>query len=160
MALGLVFCKTTLDSYIQKQKDRLGGMQPEHRLFPILLGGFLIPVGLFTYGWTAQKHVHWMAPIVGTSLVGFSLTVTNVPVISYMVDAFGIYAASAVAASMILRCIGGAVLPIAAPSLYSTLGLGWGNSVLAFIALLFIPVLLLLMRYGERLRKSSKFQIH
>lgn len=160
MALGLAFCKATLDSYIKKQKDKPGGMQPEHRLFPLLLGGLLMPVGLFTYGWTARTHVQWMVPIVGTSLVGFGLSVTNVPVLSYMVDAFGVYAASAVAASMILRCIGGAILPLAGPPLYSALGLGWGNSVLAFIALLFIPLLLLLMKYGERLRQGSKFQIH
>lgn len=133
-------------------------MQPEPRLFPLLLGGFLIPVGLFTYGWTAQIHVQWTVPIVGTSLVGFGLTVTNVQVLSYVVDAFRVYATSAVAASMILRCFGGAILPIAGPPLHSALGLGWGNSVLTFIALLFTPVLLLLMKYGQRLRQSSKFQ--
>jgi predicted MFS family arabinose efflux permease len=30
----------------------------------------IVPIGFFWYGWTAQKKVHWMAPIVGTSFIG------------------------------------------------------------------------------------------
>jgi hypothetical protein len=44
------------------------------------------------------------------------------------------------------------VLPLAAPKLYETLGLGWGNSVLAFLALAMIPVPCLLFFCGERMR--------
>ena len=36
--------------------------------------------------------------------------------------------------------------------MYDTLGLGWGNSLLAFIAVALIPVPFLLIRYGELLR--------
>ena len=125
----------------------------------MLLGGTLTPIGLFLYGWTVEVRTHWIVPIIGTSFIGFGLAVTNIPVLSYMVDAFGVYSASAVAASLLLRCIFGAVLPLAGPPLYGSLGYGWGNSLLGFLALLFLPIPLLLMRYGERLRKSSKFQI-
>lgn len=37
--------------------------------------------------------------------------------------------------------------------MYQRLGLGWGNSLLGFIALLLIPVPFVIMRYGEWLRK-------
>jgi hypothetical protein len=40
--------------------------------------------------------------------------------------------------------------------MYSNLGVGWGNSVLAFIALTIPPISLVLQRYGENLRKKHE----
>ena len=69
-----------------------------------------------------------------------------------MVDAFTIYAASALAANAVLRSIFGAVLPLIGQRMYDTLGLGWGNSLLAFIALAMCPIPLLFYWYGEWIR--------
>lgn len=38
--------------------------------------------------------------------------------------------------------------------MYDKLGLGWGNSLLGFIAVALIPVPILFMKYGEFLRKK------
>lgn len=46
------------------------GMKPEYRLPPLRLGAILLPTGLFIYGWTADYHVHWIAPIIGTAIMG------------------------------------------------------------------------------------------
>ena len=43
--------------------------------------------------------------------------------------------------------------------MYNTLELGWGNSVLGFIATALIPIPFLLVRYGERLRKNARFRV-
>lgn len=71
----------------------------------------------------------------------------------YLIDTFTIYAASALAAIIVIRSIGGAVLPLAALPMYNTLGYGWGNSILGFIAAVMIPMPFLIIRYGERLRE-------
>jgi hypothetical protein len=71
---------------------------------------------------------------------------------AYLVDAFTIYAASALAATTIMRSVMAAVLPLAAPRMYAALGIGWGNSLLAFLALACLPVPFLLLRYGEKMR--------
>jgi hypothetical protein len=52
-----------------------------------------------------------------------------------------------------------AVLPLAAPKLYQALGLGWGNSLLAFLALAMVPVPVLLYLYGERMRSWNTERI-
>ena len=158
MTVGLMSCGRLLDRYVQKMKAA-GGMKPEHRLPPMILGGLVIPISLFLYGWTAQYRLHWIAPVIGTALLGFGVAATIIPAFSYLVDAFGIHAASAVAANITLRCVTGALLPLAGPPLYQKLGVGWGNSLLGFIALAFAPMPLLLMKYGERIRKSSKYQV-
>jgi hypothetical protein len=43
--------------------------------------------------------------------------------------------------------------------MYATLGLGWGNSVLGFIALALAPLPLIFYKYGERIRKSKLFHV-
>jgi hypothetical protein len=69
-----------------------------------------------------------------------------------LVDMFTIYAASALAANTVVRSVAGAVLPLCGLKMYDKLGLGWGNSLLGFIAIAMIPVAFLIIRYGEYLR--------
>lgn len=69
------------------------------------------------------------------------------------------HSASALAANTILRSLFGAFLPLAGPALYDALGLGWGNSLLGFLALAMIPIPLMFWRYGEKLRTSKRLKI-
>jgi len=48
---------------------------------------------------------------------------------TYLVDAYGLYAASALAANTVVRSLVGAFLPFAAQPMYDALGIGWGTSV-------------------------------
>ncbi|KAI0438319.1 putative MFS multidrug transporter [Xylaria telfairii] len=129
-----------------------GVMKPEYRLPPLIVSALLIPAGLFWYGWSTQYKYHWIVPIIGTGLIGFGSIAVFMCIVSYLVDAFAIYAASALAATTVVRSILGALLPLAGLPLYQALGLGWGNSLLGFIAVVCIPVPLILMRYGEKWR--------
>jgi hypothetical protein len=70
----------------------------------------------------------------------------------YLIESYIRYAASVIAAVAVLRSLLGGLLPLCGLSLYNTLGLGWGNSILAFIALALIPVPLVFKRYGAMLR--------
>ncbi|KAI1338571.1 major facilitator superfamily domain-containing protein [Xylariaceae sp. FL0016] len=127
---------------------------PEGRLKPMVWVMPAIPVGIFWYGWAAEKQTHWIVPILGTFVFGLGFLWVVMPTQLYMVDAFGPEAAaSALAANVVLRLLCGSFLPLAGPPLYAALGLGWGNSVLGFIGLAFIPVPLLLCRYGRWLRE-------
>jgi hypothetical protein len=76
----------------------------------------------------------------------------------YLVDAYTVYAASVTASSTILRCLFGALLPLAGNAMFSSLGVGWGNSVLGFIAVAFIPAPFVLYLYGQRIREAKVFK--
>jgi hypothetical protein len=77
----------------------------------------------------------------------------------YVVDAFTMYAASVTASNAIFRCLFAALIPLAGPSMYAKLGYGWGNSLLGFLGVAFIPVPVIFYRYGERIRKSKMFKV-
>lgn len=82
------------------------------------------------------------------------------PVQIYLIDAFTVYAASALAACTVLRSLFGALLPLAGQKMYAALGLGWGNSLLAFIALALMPMPVVFVVYGERIRTAPRFQLN
>ncbi|OAA73402.1 Major facilitator superfamily domain, general substrate transporter [Cordyceps fumosorosea ARSEF 2679] len=168
--LGVGYFSSASDRYMKKKAREAGeaaavdeelarrpsvsAMKPEHRLPPLRIGAVLLPVGLFIYGWTAQYKVHWIVPIIGTAIMGVGNLIIFMALQLYLVDTFTIYAASALAANSVVRSLLGAVLPLAGGPMYAKLGLGWGNSLLAFIAVALIPVPWLFMRYGEFLRKK------
>jgi len=156
--VGLFGTGSTSD-YIAKKRAAGAAIKPEHRLPPLIFGVILVPLGLFWYGWTAEYKVHWMAPIAGTSLIGLGVLFVFMPIQAYLIDAFTIYAASAIATNTVVRSLFGAVLPLAGQRMYATLGLGWGNSLLAFIALATVPLTWLLMKHGERIRLNPRFRV-
>ena len=53
--------------------DQNGRIVPEERLPPAMVGCLLIPIGLFSFGWTASPTIHWIVPILGSSLMGSAM---------------------------------------------------------------------------------------
>lgn len=68
---GLAIFTFTSDKHLKKMAEKEGqGMKPEYRLQLLPLGAIILPIGFFIYGWTAQYRVHWIAPIIGTAVIG------------------------------------------------------------------------------------------
>lgn len=157
--IGLLGFGLVSDRGIKRAQANNKPITPEIRIPPMIPGTLAVPIGLLWYGWSAEAKIHWIMPIVGTGWVGLGLIGIFMPIQTYMVDAFTIYAASAIAANTIFRSLIGAILPLAGRPLYSGLGLGWGNSLLAFIALVMAPLPYLFMKYGEFLRTNKRFKV-
>lgn len=117
----------------------------------------LIPIGLMIYTWTTHYAVHWIVPIMATAIVGLGNLMAFMCISTYLIDAFSVYAASALVANTVIRSVMGAVLPLCGQKMYAQLGLGWGSTLLALVAFVMLPVPVVINRYGERLRK--KFEI-
>lgn len=128
---------------------------PERRLILMIFAGPCVPISIFWYGWSAEAKVHWIVPIIGTVFIGVGTICVTSSGQLYMMDMFGPQgAASALAATTLVRNGSGAFLALAADPLYNRFGLGWGNSVLGFISLVFIPVPVLFYWYGPWLREK------
>ncbi|KAI0121105.1 bicyclomycin resistance protein [Xylariales sp. AK1849] len=167
--VGVAVFSGTSDKYIARkaaQADAAAetsggvkeGMKPEYRLPTLPIGGIALPIGLFIYGWAAEYRVHWIVPIIGTGIIGMGNLIIFMSVQMYLIDAFKIYAASAMAANTVVRSIAGAVLPLAGLKMYASLGVGWGNSLLGFISLPLTPVAFLIIKYGEHIRKRFELK--
>ena len=146
------------DVIINEPREVSPQAKPEQRIRLVPIGAVLLPLGLFFYGWTIHYHVHWIVPIIALAVIGTGNMIIFMALVLYLVDTFGsTHAASALAANTFVRSLGGALLPLSGLRLFNALGLGWGNSLLGFLAVAVIPVPFLLLRYGERLR--TRFEI-
>jgi len=165
ISLGLGFfcgtqvCAPLQDKIYRALKARNNGVgKPEFRVPLMVLGALFVPVGLFWYGWTAEKHTHWILPNIGVFIFSFGVIVGFQCIQTYIVDSYTRFAASAIAAATVLRSLAGFGFPLFAPSMYAKLHNGWGNSLLAFIAIAIgwsAPILL--WKYGALLRARSPF---
>ncbi|KAI9666512.1 MAG: hypothetical protein M1821_004448 [Bathelium mastoideum] len=140
---------------LQNKHD--GATAPEYRVPLMVPGALLIPTGLFWYGWSAEAKAPWIVVDIGIGIFGCGIILGTQAMQTYVLEAFPEHTASATAASQLLRNVFAFAFPIFAPKMYSTLGYGWSNSVLAFVFLAIgVPAPLILWRYGALLRMKGK----
>ncbi|KAH6657146.1 synaptic vesicle transporter [Truncatella angustata] len=158
--LGVAIIGGTSDRMMAKHTKLNNNIAiPEVRLKICVYVSFLIPISFWWYGWSADSHAFWLAPITGLVCFGLGMIGILLPVQTYMIDAFPLYAASSTAALASSRNVVGTFLPLAGPYLYKAMGLGWGNTILGFIALVLIPAPYFIAKHGARLRLKYPIEI-
>ncbi|THU97778.1 MFS general substrate transporter [Dendrothele bispora CBS 962.96] len=147
------FGASTADSIYKKLAKKNGGVgKPEMRIPALFVGSLFVPIGLFWYGWSAQARVHWIMPIIGSGIFGFG---EYLPAQLYLVDSFT-YAASALAAASVLRCLLGFAFPLFAAQMFNAMGLGPGNSLLGGLAIILgVPFPIWIYYKGEEMRARN-----
>ena len=67
MMIGVVTFGMVSDMMVKKSQAAGTELKPEIRIKPILTipCGVALPIGLFIYGWAADKAVHWIVPMIG-----------------------------------------------------------------------------------------------
>ncbi|KAI0111763.1 MFS general substrate transporter [Daldinia grandis] len=155
MMIGVVGFGQLTDLMVQRNNKKGLVHKPEVRIAPVLTipCGIALPIGLFIYGWTTNFGVHWIVPMLGVLIFAAGLMGVMFCVQNYLLDTYPRYAASVTAAMTVLRSLLGALLPLGGLEMYNALGLGWGNSLLGFIALALIPIPVVFFIFGERIRK-------
>lgn len=101
---------------------------PEARLPVCCIGAILAPIGLFWFAWTSAPPVHWIVPIIACLPFGLAFLLIFTSMTNYLIDSYELYAASALAAQAVSRCIFGAIFPLFASQMYETLGLHWAGT--------------------------------
>lgn len=158
---GLVATARYSDKKVRARQEKGESAVPEDRLPPYLVvpASLTIPAGLFVYGWGAEEQVHWIVPQIGNAITSIGMIVIVMSVQTYLLDTYTAHAASAIAANTVLRSILGALVPLGGLKLYGAIGLGWGNSLLGFIAFGLAPIPFLFGIYGAKVRNSKMGQI-
>ncbi|KAF2997916.1 hypothetical protein E8E13_004912 [Curvularia kusanoi] len=121
-----------------------------------IAGPFFV-LSSFWLGWTARDDIHWMVPTCAGVLFGMGYLCLFMALLNYLVDAYEVFAASAMAAASLSRSSFGAVLPFATRPLYRTLGVAWATSLLGFLAVALCVVPFAFLKWGGRMRERSKF---
>ncbi|RAR11969.1 mfs general substrate transporter [Stemphylium lycopersici] len=130
----------------------------EMRRLPLacIAGPFFV-ISAFWLGWTAEKGTHWIVPTLAGILFGMGYLCLFMALLNYLVDAYEVFAASAMAAASLSRSSFGAVLPFAAKPMYRDMGVAWATSLLGFFSLALCVVPFVFVKWGGKMRDRSKF---
>ncbi|KAJ9658301.1 hypothetical protein H2201_007860 [Coniosporium apollinis] len=161
--IGAQICGPLADRIHRRMRIRYGGAEnakavPEFRIPLMIPAASVTPCGIFLYGWAAQARLHWIVPNIGAALFAGGSMISYQCIQVYLVDTYTRYSASASAASAFLRSLAAFGFPLFAPSLFETLGYGWGCSALGLVAVVLgIPAPFLFWTFGARIRARSPF---
>ncbi|KAI9892278.1 MAG: hypothetical protein M1814_001737 [Vezdaea aestivalis] len=145
-------------SYNRKLKANNNVPVPEWRLPPVIVGGVAFAIGLFWFGWTGNDpNISFWAPTCSGLFTGFGLLAIFLQSLNYLVDAYLMFAASAIAGNTFLRSLAGAGFPLFAPYMFKALHLNWGGTLLGIVAILLVPIPVTFYIYGAKIRQRSKF---
>ncbi|KAL8283571.1 hypothetical protein RQP46_005674 [Phenoliferia psychrophenolica] len=129
---------------------------PEVRLRSMMIGGPALAISLFWLAWTSYPHISIWSPILAICLLGSSTFYIFMGCLSYIIDTYLMNAASALSINTVMRSGFGAGFPLFANQMYATLGTPGATSLLAGLAVVFIPAPFLLIKYGKKMRGLSK----
>lgn len=148
------------DSYLERARARGATWcrSEEYRRLPLAcMGGPFFVIGIFWTGWAARASIHWIVPILGGIPMGIGFLLLFMALINYIVDAYEIFAASAMAAASTSRSAFGATLPFAGRPMFNALGIAWACSLLGFVSLAMCAIPFVFIKYGDKIRDNSKF---
>jgi MFS transporter, DHA1 family, multidrug resistance protein len=158
MLLAGLYIGLLTPSYNRKLAANKGVPIPEWRLLPVVYGGLSFAGGLFWFGWSGYRaDIHWIVPTLSGLLTGFGLLSIFLQLLNYLVDAYLMFAASAIAANTFLRSLAGAGFPLFSQYMFKTLHVNWAGTLLGCVALLLVPIPIGFIVYGERIRQKSAF---
>ena len=142
------------------------GTPPEVRLAPLVYLAPLETIGLFGFAWTSlgPPHVHWIAPMIFSCLVGIANFAIYMSTIDYMVAAYGPYSASATGGNGLARDFLAGIAAMYSTPFYTNVGgssyrlhLEWPTTILAIISLIVTIPIFVFRWKGAWFRERSKF---
>ncbi|KAL7823517.1 major facilitator superfamily domain-containing protein [Trichoderma gracile] len=130
---------------------------PEWRLPNMMVGGIAFAGGIFWFGWTGYtESIHWAAPAVSGILTGFGLMSIFLQALNYIVDAYLMFAASALAGNTFMRSLFGAAFPLFGRQMFEGMHIEWAATLLGCVAVLLAPIPFVFYFYGAKIRAKSK----
>ena len=132
---------------------------PEQRLVLALYSSFLLPIGLFLFGWTANGRIHWVVSVIGVGIYSVGVFIVLQCIFLYVPLTYPQYAASLFASNDFTRSALAAGAILFARPLYLNLGIGQGISLLGAFTVVCMGGIWVLYFFGANLRARSRFAV-
>ncbi|PLB43836.1 MFS general substrate transporter [Aspergillus steynii IBT 23096] len=141
------------------QKSSSSSPDPEHRLWYAMIGAPAIPISLFWMGWTDYRDISIWSPILGSGLFGFGSICVFISSYMYVIDAYEIYAASALGFMTVTRYFAAGGMTVVGIPFYRNLGVHWTLTILGVISAVMTPVPFVFWKFGRVIRGWSRFAV-
>lgn len=81
---GLYVVYITKTTFARKMAENGGRVIPEDRLPPMIIGGCILPAGLFWFAWTSDPDITWVPQVISAAFIGMGIFVIFVSRITYV----------------------------------------------------------------------------
>lgn len=130
----------------------------ENRLPLPMAAGILFPISMYWIAWTGEYNsVPWIVPTLAGVFLAISISLIFVGFLNYLGDSYLMYAASANAANTVCRSALAAASPLFVDQMFHAMGVGGAGTLIASVGVLLAPIPFIFWKYGEAIRKRSKF---
>ena len=134
--------------------------KPEIRLWYATFGAAIaMPISLFWLGWTNYSSISIWSAILAVCLFGYAVMGIFLCVYMYIIDAYEIYAASALTFVSLVRYLVAGGMTVAGIPWYEGMGTHYTLTILACISVALVPIPYLLYYYGHKVRAKSRFAV-
>ncbi|KAJ6014552.1 hypothetical protein N7540_009143 [Penicillium herquei] len=134
------------------EKGRLV-FRPEDRMREnAYLGAFLYPAALIWYGWTVDKGVFWLAPMIANFFFGIGSMLIFSMVTTMLTEFMPKKSSSGVALNNFVRNIFSCVGSFITAPIINAIGNGWLFTILGLLGFASASVIFLMKKYGPRWR--------
>jgi DHA1 family multidrug resistance protein-like MFS transporter len=131
--------------------------EPERRLVPALFVTFLVPIGLFIFGWTSRPDIHWIVSVIGICITSIGIFLIIQSIFLYLPLSYPQYAASLFAGNDFTRsALAAGSIHFSYP-MFHNLGVDRGITLLAGLTVGCSAGVFVLFFLGAKLRARSRF---
>lgn len=97
-------------------------VEPEDRLPPMIVGAFILPLGLLCFAWTSNPATNPWPQIISGVPIGMGTQLVMLQSLAYLIDIYRSNANSAIAGTVIVRSFIAGAFPVLAIPMYKHLG--------------------------------------
>lgn len=140
-----------------------GVLEPEMRLWAMIVPTILNGAGLLAYGLGSNSGVHWAIPtVIGQGFIGFSMAATGAIAMTYTVDCYEKLASEALVLMLFIRNLLGMVFTLAFQPWLDSCGLTLTTWLLFVISLVVNGTFIIFIVYGKKIRiwTISRYEKH
>jgi len=131
----------------------------ENFLIPGMIASPLLPIGLLIYAWTSRPSTHWIGPTMGLGVLILGCYFLVQSIFMYIPMIYPRYAASIFAANSVARSLVAVGAILVAKPMFDKLGVDGGVSLLGGLMVLCSLGMVLLFKFGKKLRERSSFAV-
>ncbi|KAI4840583.1 MFS general substrate transporter, partial [Aureobasidium sp. EXF-8845] len=155
--LVLLIRKLAAKGMVKAKANGKDKLPPEFRLWYAMIGAPTIPIAMFWMGWTSSPDISIWSPLGASVLFGFGILCIFISSYQYIIDAYEIYAASALASITLIRYVAAGAMTVVGVPFYQNLGVHYTCTILACISAAMVPIPYLFYFYGHKIRARSKY---
>jgi len=120
--IGAVYVSWYSLTTLRQRSAEKGGLQPEDRLPPMIVGAVLLAIGLYWFAFASSPRISPWPQIIAGLPIGIGLQVILLQSLAYLIDIYTVRANSAISGTVMVRSLIGGTFPLFAIPLYGKIG--------------------------------------